>query len=437
MEKFTDYYKMLEVHYDAGQEIINAAYRCFSKIYHPDINSEKNAAERMKLINVAYNTIGNPRKRQDYHQEWLKHNTVRISGQLKTNSAGNFARYQASRISEERLAEKALEDFFDDVIKENWEKSYERLTDEDKKSVPIKDYIEWKQAVTNLYKLGNYKIQYFNTFHNCEYSGISYPKILHFSVCLTEMEVFTGMVNQESTQKYVALDNGEWRVCLGYSDLRPSIRKYSYLSQSIPKVNREELLSKALDNIDPLTGMLNRKGFSGQVEREFQRSRRYGNPLTLATVEIRHGEMEEKAFLEQREILISNTAEALSSNIRNTDIIGRITETALGILFVETKVENIRATLLRLLKLIDLGEALSCEVYWALTAIDSGDVENLIIDTLKSAVLIETTVKEEKIVMEVEAEAEAEEPPLPKDKRLGKYNLSDIMGFNKSGANHF
>ncbi|GAB1477403.1 hypothetical protein MASR2M70_22410 [Bacillota bacterium] len=434
MEKFIDYYKLLEVHYDAGQEIINAAYRCFSKIYHPDINSEKNAAEKMKLINVAYSAIGNPRRRLDYHQEWLKYNTGRVSGQLKSASADGFTRYQASKISEERMAEKALEAFFDDVIKENWEKSYQRLTDEDKQSVPIKEYMEWKSAVTNLYKLGNYKIQYFNTYHNCEYSGVSYPKILHFSVCLTEMEVFTGTVNQESTQKYVALDKGEWRVCLGYSDLRPSIRKYSYLSQSIPKVNREELLSNALDNIDPLTGMLSRKGFAGQAEREFQRSRRYGNPLTLATVEIRPGDMDEKAFSERRELLISNTAEALGANIRNTDIIGRITETAIGILFVETKVEHIKATLLRLLKLIELGEALSCEVYWALSTIDSCDVENLLVETMKNAVMIEAAIIEEK--MEIETEQE-EETVAAKIKRLGKYGLSDIMDFNKRGANHF
>ena len=56
------------------------------------------------------------------------------------------------------------------------------------------------------------------------------------------MEIVTGKVNQEQTQKYVALDGGEFKVCLGYSDLKPSIRKFKYLAQALPRTNRDEIM---------------------------------------------------------------------------------------------------------------------------------------------------------------------------------------------------
>jgi DnaJ-class molecular chaperone len=72
MGKHVDFYKILQVHHDAGQDIIDAAYRCLSKIYHPDINKSPLAAERMKDINIAYGVVGDIRKRREYHMEWLK-----------------------------------------------------------------------------------------------------------------------------------------------------------------------------------------------------------------------------------------------------------------------------------------------------------------------------------------------------------------------------
>lgn len=423
MSKFIDYYKTLQVDYDAKQEIINAAYRCFSKIYHPDVNNNEGyATERMKMINIAYNTIGNPRKRKDYHQEWLKNNNVQVARPIVQNTVQteNRVKYQKPVVSEEAIAKEALETFFDDLIKESWEKSYQKLTAADRNNIPLKEYIDWKEAVTQLYKLGNYKIQYFNTYENCEYAGINFSKIHHFSVTLTEMEVFTGKISQENTQKYVALDEGKWCICLGYSDLRPSIRKYEYLARALPKLNRDEIISKALGSIDPQTGLLSRKGFTDHAMKEFERTDRYGNPLALATIEIRPTETGRASFEEERELLVCNFAEALSSNIRSTDIIGRISETAIGLLFIETKVESAKATLMRLLKLIDIGETLNYDIYWAITAPNNEDIEFLLTDTLKNAVLIEKALKDEK-----------------GSKKLGKYNLADIMEFNKKGTNHF
>ena len=58
MSGYIDYYQILQVHQDAEQDMIDAAYRCLSKLYHPDVNSSVTSVEQMKAINIAYSVIG-------------------------------------------------------------------------------------------------------------------------------------------------------------------------------------------------------------------------------------------------------------------------------------------------------------------------------------------------------------------------------------------
>ena len=74
MNRFIDYYKVLQVHHDAAQDVIDAAYRCLSKLYHPDLNKSLHAGDRMTTINIAYGIIGNSQKRREYHPEWIRNN---------------------------------------------------------------------------------------------------------------------------------------------------------------------------------------------------------------------------------------------------------------------------------------------------------------------------------------------------------------------------
>ena len=63
------YYETLEVSTEASQEVIAAAYRSLSKKYHPDLNpNSPDAEEKMKLINLAYETLSEPSKRNEYNK---------------------------------------------------------------------------------------------------------------------------------------------------------------------------------------------------------------------------------------------------------------------------------------------------------------------------------------------------------------------------------
>ena len=61
-----DYYRILQVDPDAEPEVIHAAYRRLASKYHPDVNPEPEAAERMAEINAAYGVLKDPEQRAAY-----------------------------------------------------------------------------------------------------------------------------------------------------------------------------------------------------------------------------------------------------------------------------------------------------------------------------------------------------------------------------------
>ncbi|MEM5793364.1 MAG: molecular chaperone DnaJ [Candidatus Aenigmatarchaeota archaeon] len=64
-----DYYEILGVNRNASQEDIKRAYRQLARKYHPDVNpGNKEAEEKFKEINEAFEVLGDPEKRAQYDQ---------------------------------------------------------------------------------------------------------------------------------------------------------------------------------------------------------------------------------------------------------------------------------------------------------------------------------------------------------------------------------
>lgn len=62
-----DYYEILNVSRDASQDEIKSSFRKLAKKYHPDLNpNDKEAEQRFKEINEAYEVLGDPEKRKRY-----------------------------------------------------------------------------------------------------------------------------------------------------------------------------------------------------------------------------------------------------------------------------------------------------------------------------------------------------------------------------------
>ena len=63
-----DYYEVLGLSKGASDDEIKKAYRKLAKKYHPDVNKEPGAEEKLKEINEAYEVLSDPQKRAGYDQ---------------------------------------------------------------------------------------------------------------------------------------------------------------------------------------------------------------------------------------------------------------------------------------------------------------------------------------------------------------------------------
>ena len=66
--KYKDYYEILGVSRDAGQDQIKQAYRKLARKYHPDVSDSPEAETRFKEVGEAYEVLKDPEKRAAYDQ---------------------------------------------------------------------------------------------------------------------------------------------------------------------------------------------------------------------------------------------------------------------------------------------------------------------------------------------------------------------------------
>ena len=208
---------------------------------------------------------------------------------------------------------------------------------------------------------------------------------------LTEYNRMAEQMEQEQTEKYIALEDGCWKVCLGYTDLKPSIMRFICLAQTLPKVNKDEICRRAIISVDPLTGLLSRSGFLDEAEKEIMRSRRYGNPLTLAAITVEPSQELSEAFDDNlTEACVSYVAGKLSSSLRKTDLVGRCEETAFAVLLTETEFSNAELAMQKLMSIFVEDDYLTCRIFWGCSAIENGDIEASIKKALSDASAQET-----------------------------------------------
>jgi curved DNA-binding protein len=66
--QYKDYYEVLGVTRAADAEIVKRAYRKLARKYHPDVSKEKNAENKFKEVQEAYEVLRDPEKRAAYDQ---------------------------------------------------------------------------------------------------------------------------------------------------------------------------------------------------------------------------------------------------------------------------------------------------------------------------------------------------------------------------------
>ena len=85
-----DYYKLLEIERNAGEDDIKKAFRALAMKYHPDRNKDDPTAEaKFKEINEAYEVLSDEQKRSRYD----RFGHAGVSGQ-SSGFGGSYASYE-------------------------------------------------------------------------------------------------------------------------------------------------------------------------------------------------------------------------------------------------------------------------------------------------------------------------------------------------------
>src|ERR1700728_952494 len=66
--QYRDYYQILGVTRAADADEVKRAYRKLARKYHPDVSKEKNAEEKFKEVQEAYEVLRDAEKRAAYDQ---------------------------------------------------------------------------------------------------------------------------------------------------------------------------------------------------------------------------------------------------------------------------------------------------------------------------------------------------------------------------------
>jgi curved DNA-binding protein CbpA len=73
MDTFIDYYAVLGVDANASASSIKAAFTKLALQYHPDVNKDVDAQERMRILLLAYQTLSDPEERKAYDVRRSEH----------------------------------------------------------------------------------------------------------------------------------------------------------------------------------------------------------------------------------------------------------------------------------------------------------------------------------------------------------------------------
>lgn len=138
--------------------------------------------------------------------------------------------------------------------------------------------------------------------------------------------------------------------------------------------------------VDPLTGVLNRRGFIDAAERELARAQRYGRPFVLAYADVRglkavndtQGHLAGDELIRQATVLLEDSARA-------DDVVGRLGGDEFGLLLVEQTHEGAKVVTTRIRETLPARRAeLGLDVPWDLTIgtaafpEDGSDVDELL-----------------------------------------------------------
>ncbi len=345
MKIWEDYYHILQVHHDAEQEVIEGAYRRLCKKYHPDVNRSESSEEKIKKINTAYEILKDPDKRKEYHKLWLSKN----ERSNKQSVNGHQWKKGFDSVGNEK-ARNVLNVYLTALSEKKFEKAYHLLSDWNKKNISLDEFVQWREAVSKMYAIGNFESKIFNTYDHTILKDANCEKILEFDINISEKNLHTGKVTEYRFTKMIGMENKEWKVFLEYRDLKALAHKFQYLYHSNTKASAAQIYADMQLMQDETTGLLSKKGFLAELEKEKNRFLRYVNPFCIGIFEIKAIDNKEEDIYND---YMKYAAYSMISCIRNTDIPAYINPGVFAVIFTETSYNQAQTAVRNIIRKIN------------------------------------------------------------------------------------
>ncbi|MCL1820645.1 MAG: DnaJ domain-containing protein [Oscillospiraceae bacterium] len=296
MERWQDYYSVLQVHPDAEIEVIQSAYKRLCKKYHPDVNPSAQAAEKIKHINIAYEVLSDSGKRRAFHLEWTRRLGTRAPAApprvevrervVYVNRTPPAPPPPPKKDMGTLAANTVIKNYFSKVSEKKFREAFELVSELDKQRFSYGSYVEWQESVAAIYQIGSFDIELFRRHAELKAEESSKYRAEEFTVSVSEKDVRTGRVNEYSFTKYAVCENGIWRVYLGYRDLTPLLVQFKTMASTQEEAVLINQWDEYRDTHDLTIGLLNKKGLEKVILPEVYRQRRYDRPFSIAVFNV-------------------------------------------------------------------------------------------------------------------------------------------------------
>lgn len=337
-----DHYKVLQVHFMAEPEIIKSAYLRLSKKYHPDVNASDSAEEKMKAINKAYEILSDPVSRKQYLARWMKN----YSGFSAVKHAATAIHPLDFTVEPGR---QVLLTYLNHLSKGRYDAAFEMLSEYDKRHILQADFRKWQSLVAAVFELIHYECAVQEVYAEVRLKGNVFEMAATLQVTVHENNRVMGRLEEDEFTKSVVLENKQWRVFLGYTELGTIIRRFEGLANLKKARPVHRFTLKKYAPLDSIAGAIKRREFHEKAMGEQMRFNRYGNPFSVIFCTFDLSQYPE----DERAASVKEAGAVIASKIRNLDTSCHWRENVFAVLLPETNQAGARKTATKIRQAIE------------------------------------------------------------------------------------
>jgi len=347
MSNLLEHYKVLGVQVGAGLADVTSSYRQLCRTYHPDVSDDPGAEELMKRINIAYTVLREKFKREAAFRERQTYTRpVRRYSNPETRQQSTAE--QAADIGSSKEAFAVLHGYFGAINSFDYSRAYDYLSDYDKQYITRESFIEWRESVSRLYPMREFKIAGGSSIAAVTWGDNKSFQARRFRVTVTEDDFADDAQQSGNVEKLVVYDNGTWGVFLGYRGVDELIRSFDERFESKRRRDIAKHWEELYTGLHAEYNMLNINGIRKTVTRELYRQRRFGGSMTFAVISVQMNGNKNTG----QDDLLRSAAKTICGAMRETDVPAYAGDGVFAIMYVELRKKNAEEIISRLVDTI-------------------------------------------------------------------------------------